>query len=144
MCALPIGGCPPGQTPFRPATGAGRLRYTPQDLLLCVKCPEAQANPMPLPPSKVSRQPLHTRSIRVQSYGRDDGLWDLEAELIDLKAYDFPKHNGDIFRAGRPIHHMHLRITIAEALPIVAAQAVYAAAPHQQPYQPTHTSQPAP
>lgn len=87
---------------------------------------------MPLPPSKVSRQPLHTRSIRVQSYGRDDGLWDLEAELIDVKAYDFLRHNGDIFQAGRPIHHMHLRITIDEAFNIVAAQAVYDAAPYEQ------------
>ncbi|MCD0501622.1 DUF2889 domain-containing protein [Bordetella petrii] len=87
---------------------------------------------MPLPPSKVSRHPLHTRSIRVQSYGRDDGLWDLEAELIDFKAYDFPKHNGEIFPAGRPIHHMHLRITIDESFTIVAAQAAYDAAPYEQ------------
>jgi len=87
---------------------------------------------MPLPPSKVSRQPLHTRSIRVQSYGRDDGLWDLEAELIDFKAYDFPRDNGDTFKAGRPIHHMHLRITIDAAFTIVEAQAAYDAAPYGQ------------
>ncbi len=85
---------------------------------------------MPLPPPDCPRQPLHTRSIRVQSYARDDGKWDLEAELIDVKAYDFPKRDGEMFKAGQPIHHMHLRITIDGDFTIVAAQAVYDAAPY--------------
>ncbi|OZI36363.1 hypothetical protein CEG14_15285 [Bordetella genomosp. 1] len=85
---------------------------------------------MPLPPSEISRQPLHTRSIRVQCYGREDGLWDLEAELIDVKGYDFPKRNGETFKAGDPIHHMHLRITIDDGYTIVAAVAAYDAAPY--------------
>jgi hypothetical protein len=87
---------------------------------------------MPLPPPTVSRKPLHTRSIRVETFGREDGLWDLEAELIDFKDYDFPRSNGEVFEAGRHIHHMHLRITIDEAFTIVAAQAVYDAAPYEQ------------
>jgi len=66
----------------------------------------------------------------VQSYGREDGLWDLEAELIDYKGYDFTKHLGQVVKAGEFIHHMHLRITIDEAYTIVAAQAVYDAAPY--------------
>jgi hypothetical protein len=72
---------------------------------------------------------MHTRSIRVQTYARDDGLWDLDAELIDTKAYDFPRHDG-VFKAGRPIHHMHLRITIDDSFTIVAASAAYDAAPY--------------
>ena len=66
----------------------------------------------------------------MQSYARDGGLWDLEAELIDVKAYDFPKRDGEVFKAGDPIHHMHLRITIDGDFTIVAAQAVYDAAPY--------------
>ena len=66
----------------------------------------------------------------MQSYARDDGKWDLEAELIDVKAYDFPKRDGVMFKAGQPIHHMHLRITIDGDFTIVAAQAVYDAAPY--------------
>lgn len=72
---------------------------------------------------------MHTRSIRVQSYARDDGLWDIEAELIDVKAYDFERRDG-IFKAGRPVHHMHLRITIDDSFLIVAACAAYDAAPY--------------
>lgn len=84
---------------------------------------------MPLAPPDCPRQPLHTRSIRVQSYARDDGLYDIEAELVDLKAYDFEKLGGT-HRAGQPIHHMHLRLTIDGDYTIVAAQAAYDAAPY--------------
>ncbi|MYN11966.1 DUF2889 domain-containing protein [Pusillimonas sp. TS35] len=85
---------------------------------------------MPLPPSETAREPLHSRSIRVNSFARADGLWDLEAELIDVKAYDFPLRGGATHRAGDPIHHMHLRITIDENFTIVDAAAAYDAAPY--------------
>jgi hypothetical protein len=85
---------------------------------------------MPLPPPDVAREPLHTRSVRVCSYVREDGLWDLEAELIDDKAYDFSKKNGTVHPAGEPVHHMHLRITIDEQFSIINATAVYDAAPY--------------
>lgn len=85
---------------------------------------------MPLPPPDCRRQPIHTRTIRVESYGREDGLWDLEAELIDYKGYDFTKSEGDVVKAGQHIHHMHLRITIDDKYNIVAAQAAYDAAPY--------------
>ncbi|MEB2399218.1 DUF2889 domain-containing protein [Parapusillimonas granuli] len=85
---------------------------------------------MPLPPPDAAREPMHTRSIRVSSYARKDGLWDLEAELIDVKAYDFPKRNGQTHRAGTPVHHMHLRITIDQEFSITDAVAAYDAAPY--------------
>ena len=85
---------------------------------------------MPLKPSDVAREPLHTRSIRVQSYLRSDGLWDLEAELIDYKGYDFPTRDGAVFEAGRYVHHMHLRVTIDAEFTIQAASAAYDAAPY--------------
>jgi len=85
---------------------------------------------MPLPTPETSRRHLHTRSIRVQSYAREDGLWDLEAELIDVKGYDFKKKGDVLHPAGQPIHHMHLRVTIDDELTIVSAQAAYDAAPY--------------
>ncbi|MEI2417524.1 DUF2889 domain-containing protein [Orrella sp. JC864] len=86
---------------------------------------------MPLSSPTVERQPLHTRSIRIQSYGRADGLWDMEAELIDTKAYDF-ETRGRLHRAGAPVHHMHLRVTFDAEYTIVAAEAAYDAAPYGQ------------
>lgn len=85
---------------------------------------------MPLPPPEIARELLHTRSIRVNSYAREDGQWDLEAELVDVKAYDFPKREGEIHRSGDPIHHMHLRVTIDDQFTITAAVADYDAAPY--------------
>ncbi|SHG76227.1 DUF2889 domain-containing protein [Pollutimonas bauzanensis] len=88
---------------------------------------------MPLPPPDIAREPVHTRSIRVNAFAREDGQWDLEAELIDVKAYDFPLRDGaTIHRAGDPIHHMHLRVTIDDQFTITAAIADYDAAPYNQ------------
>ncbi|TEA77292.1 DUF2889 domain-containing protein [Allopusillimonas ginsengisoli] len=85
---------------------------------------------MPLPPPEIAREPLHTRSIRVDSYAREDGCWDLEAELIDVKAYDFSERAGTLHRAGDPVHHMHLRVTINDQFTIIDAVAAYDAAPY--------------
>jgi len=84
---------------------------------------------MPLPEPQIARTPLHTRSIRVNAFARADGLLDLEAELIDVKAYDIPLSRG-VRRAGEPIHHMWLRITIDQEYTITQACAHYDAAPY--------------
>ncbi len=83
---------------------------------------------MPLSAPSVSREPLHDRSIRARSFLRDDGLIDIEAELLDIKGYDFQKRGG-VHPAGKPVHHMWLRVTINGNLDIVDAEAVFDAAP---------------
>lgn len=87
---------------------------------------------MSLPPTDVVREPLHTRTITVTSFAREDGQWDLEAELIDTKAYDFPNRDGTTHHAGAPVHHMHLRVTIDSDFLITGAVANYDAAPYNQ------------
>ena len=69
-----------------------------------------------------TRRFVHTRSICVKAYARDDGLWDLEAELSDVKEKDFALAVG-IRKAGDPVHAMRLRLTIDTALNVVDAQA---------------------
>ena len=85
---------------------------------------------MPLPPPKINRTPLHNRTINAHSFKRDDGLWDIEAELIDHKSYPFDKRDGSSHPAGKPFHHMHLRITIDHTFTILESVAVYDAAPY--------------
>jgi hypothetical protein len=85
---------------------------------------------MPLSDPAYPRRPVHTRSIRVASYARDDGLWDIEAELVDTKSYDFPIRGGGLHAAGEPVHDMHLRVTIDGEFNITAAEAAYDAAPY--------------
>jgi len=84
---------------------------------------------MSLPTPDTAREPVHARSIRVQSFVRADGLWDLEAELLDVKSHDFPTWQG-VHSAGDPVHQMQLRVTIDEGYTIVAAQAAYDHAPY--------------
>ncbi|MCU0769005.1 MAG: DUF2889 domain-containing protein [Burkholderiaceae bacterium] len=69
-----------------------------------------------------NRRHVHTRSIRVDAYARDDGLWDLEAQLTDTKSRDFPLATG-MRPAGDPVHDMTLRVTIDTRANIVDAVA---------------------
>jgi hypothetical protein len=76
-----------------------------------------------------NRRHVHTRSIRVDAYVRDDGLWDLEARLTDTKSRDFPLATG-LRPAGEAVHDMLLTVTIDTRLNIVAAQAQSPAVPY--------------
>jgi hypothetical protein len=87
---------------------------------------------MPLPAPDCPRKPLHNRIIRAHSFERDDGLWEIEIELIDSKSYDFSKRSGWIQKAGEPFHHMHLRVTINDELVILHAVAVHDTVPFKE------------
>lgn len=76
-----------------------------------------------------ARRRVHTRSIRVDAYARGDGLWDLEAELVDTKDRDFRLATG-VRRAGDPVHDMRLTVTIDSHLNVVAASAQSRSVPY--------------
>lgn len=65
---------------------------------------------------------MHTRAIRVNAFARSDGLWDIEAELVDTKGGDFQLATG-VRKAGDPVHDMRLTITVDTHLNIVDASA---------------------
>ena len=73
---------------------------------------------MPLPLPAYPRKPMHNRSIQVHSFEREDGLWDVEAELIDSKGFSYTKRDGTEQKVGQAFHHMHLRITIDSSFTI--------------------------
>jgi len=54
------------------------------------------------------------------AYQRDDGLWDLEARLVDSKPRDIALASG-IRPQGVPVHDMTLCVTIDTALTILEA-----------------------
>lgn len=66
---------------------------------------------MPLPPP-AHRQPSHTRTVVYRCYDREDGLWDIEAELTDIKSYAFKMNNEKLFEANKPVHGLSIRLTI--------------------------------
>jgi hypothetical protein len=83
---------------------------------------------MPLS-NPVPRALRHTRAIHVDAYARDDGLWDLDAHITDIKQRDVTLASG-VRAAGMPLHDLHLRITIDRDLVIVDAEAASDAVPY--------------
>ncbi|ALG67442.1 DUF2889 domain-containing protein [Beggiatoa leptomitoformis] len=84
---------------------------------------------MSLPKPPVTRQLLHTRRIECCGYHREDGLWDIEAYLIDTKSYSFPNKFRDSIQAGEPLHALGLRLTLDDNLLIHEATAIIDASP---------------
>ena len=80
--------------------------------------------------SSVHRKPIHTRKIDMNSFLREDGLWELEATLLDVKAYDFSKRNGSIKVAGSPVHNMKICLLVSEDGEVLDVNAHYDDAPY--------------
>jgi hypothetical protein len=84
---------------------------------------------MPLPPAPAHRQLKHRRQIDVQVFVRDDGLWEADARLSDVKTHDSALATG-VRAAGQPIHDLVLRLVIDRDLNVVAAGAESLAVPY--------------
>ena len=84
---------------------------------------------MPLPASQVARTPLHTRSVRIEAFWREDGCLDLEAALTDVKPHDLHLQSG-VRPAGEPVHQMWLRVTVGQDFCVVDAQAISERVPY--------------
>src|SRR5690349_14091105 len=78
----------------------------------------------------VPRKLQHTRDIQCRGYERDDGLWDIEAHLVDTKTYLQTRRGGGERQPGEPVHNMWLRITIDLDMQIHDAEAVTDAGPY--------------
>ena len=78
---------------------------------------------MPLP-AAAPRQLLHRRTVECLGYQRDDGWWDIEGRLIDVKTYPFPNEDrGGAIEAGDPLHDMTIRLTVDDEFLIHDVQA---------------------
>lgn len=74
-------------------------------------------------PEPAARTLRHSRRIELNGYEREDGLWDIEAHLVDTKAYDFSNHFRGEVPAGKPVHDMWMRLTVDDTLTIHAVAA---------------------
>jgi len=83
---------------------------------------------MPLSPP-APRKLRHTRAITVEAFARDDGLWDLDACIRDIKAYDIVLPSGPR-PGGLPVHDLKLRVTIDRDMNIVDAESASDAVPY--------------
>jgi hypothetical protein len=84
---------------------------------------------MPLSPSTSRRALKHTRAIQIEAFARDDGLWDVDAHITDIKTRDTKLASGTRL-AGTPVHSLWLRLTIDTQLNVVDVEAVSDAMPY--------------
>jgi hypothetical protein len=74
---------------------------------------------MPLP-APSPRKHLHTRNVTYRGYLREDGLWDIEADLQDVKGYAFDMVERGHMPPGTPVHGMTMRVTVDDKMKIHA------------------------
>lgn len=84
---------------------------------------------MPLP-QPTAREPIHTRRYSFEAFRRTDGLWDIDAHLVDTKAYAFDNEHRGRVEPGEPLHGMWLRLTIDEDFRVRDIEAVTDFAPY--------------
>ncbi|MDA0676125.1 MAG: DUF2889 domain-containing protein [Proteobacteria bacterium] len=78
---------------------------------------------MPLSRPAVPRTLLHTREIKCQGFEREDGLWDIEGRISDVKSYSLANLDRTTIAAGELLHNMLARLTIDEHGVVIEAEA---------------------
>ena len=71
----------------------------------------------------IKRKLLHNRNISLKGYLRDDELFEIEAELLDTKNYDFQNHDRGTIKKNEPIHQMKINLVLDENLFVIDAEA---------------------
>ena len=84
---------------------------------------------MPLPLPSAPRHRTHSRTIVLEGWKRDDGLWDIEGRLTDRKDHDYLLASG-LRARGDAVHDMRVRVTIDADFTIVDAVAAIDAVPY--------------
>lgn len=77
----------------------------------------------------LSRLPSHTRTIKYQSFEREDGLWDIEASLYDEKAFQFSDRVRGLLQPGDAIHDIATRVTINRQMEVLNIEVDFASVP---------------
>jgi hypothetical protein len=86
-----------------------------------------------------ARRHLHNRSIRCEGYQRKDGLFDIEARIIDTKTYEVTEPYRGLRKPGEHVHDMALRLTLDRDMVVHDIEVTTNAAP----YDPCFTVAPA-
>ena len=69
------------------------------------------------------RQAMHTRNIAYKGYLREDGLWDIEGELVDSKPQGWDSPEKGKMSPGQAVHRMLVRVVVSDDFEVVQAHA---------------------
>ena len=75
---------------------------------------------MPLPPP-AARKHIHTRTVQCEGFFRADGLWEVEATMVDRKPFAHKDWARGERQPGDPVHNMSIRLTVDRNLVVVEA-----------------------
>lgn len=85
------------------------------------------------------RRHLHTRTIACEGFERDDGLFDIEARIIDTKTYAVSEPYRGHREPGMHVHDMQLRMTLSRDMVVRDIEV----STNHAPYDPCFTVAPA-
>jgi Protein of unknown function (DUF2889) len=92
--------------------------------------PESEAvDGFPGLPEPAPRRPLHTRRVTCRGHLREDGLWDIDGELIDTKTFAYRSPDNHDRQPGEAAHRMVIRLTVDDTMIVRAAVAAMPATP---------------
>lgn len=78
---------------------------------------------MPLSPT-VARREIHHRNIDMKAYAREDGLYDVEAHLVDTKTFAFERLGSpQPVPPGQALHDLRVRMVVDEDYVVRAIEA---------------------
>lgn len=86
---------------------------------------------MPLPEPQ-PREHLHTRSVNYQGFRRADGLWDIDAVLVDTKTSLLHIPGEAAIPPGEPLHHLAIRVTIDAKFVVQSIAVAMDGVPHRE------------
>ncbi|MGH6742608.1 MAG: DUF2889 domain-containing protein, partial [Bradyrhizobium sp.] len=73
---------------------------------------------------------MHRRSVECLGYLRDDGLWEVEARLVDTKPFARHDRRHGLRQPGDPVHDIRLRLAVDDKLTIHEAGTTMQATPY--------------
>ncbi len=87
--------------------------------------------PMPMSNPETRRE-IHHRTIDVKAFARDDGLYDVEAHLVDRKPFAFWRlQHAEAIPAGQPLHDFWVRLTVDDRYVVRAIEAASCTTPFE-------------
>jgi hypothetical protein len=75
------------------------------------------------------RRLMHRRSVECNGYLRNDGLWEVEARLVDTKPFAQRDHFRGELQPGAPVHDIGVRLAVDDSFTIREAETTMRATP---------------
>lgn len=76
------------------------------------------------------RRLMHRRSVECLGYLRDDGLWEVEARLVDTKPYARQDKHRGLQQPDDPVHDIRLRLAVDDSFTIRETGTTMASTPY--------------